>query len=278
MQSAPRALTPLIATIPGMANIRVLVLRAPGINCEEETTFAWKQAGALANMLHVNRLIESPTVLDNYQVVTIPGGFSYGDDIASGLVLANQMRHGIGDALAAFVDRGGLVIGICNGFQVLVRLGLVPGADAPVRSTLTWNSTGHYEARWVHLEVGVAHCPFLRVGECYHLPVAHGEGRIATAEGPAGAAALSGANRIALRYIAADGTAPEYPENPNGSIENAAGLTDSTGRVLGLMPHPERNIFACNRPISTPGGSPEIAGRPLYQGNRLFENAVASLR
>lgn len=261
-----------------MATIRVLVVRAPGINCEEETAFAWRQAGATADMIHVKRLLESPGALDNCQVLTIPGGFSYGDDIASGRILANQIRHGLGDALAGFVDRGGLVLGICNGFQVLVRLGLVPGPNAPAQATLTLNSTGHYEARWVHLRAAVSHCPFLREDELYHIPVAHGEGRIATENGAAGAAALTQSNRIALHYIAADGTAPDYPENPNGSIENAAGLTDSTGRVLGLMPHPERNIFACNRPGPTPDGSPEIDGRPVHQGNRLFENAVSTLR
>ncbi|HPF39839.1 MAG TPA: phosphoribosylformylglycinamidine synthase I [Phycisphaerae bacterium] len=261
-----------------MATIRVLVVRAPGINCEEETAFAWRQAGAEATPVHVRRLIESPEALDAFQIVTIPGGFSYGDDIASGSILANQMRQGLGDALTRFVDRGGLVIGICNGFQVLVRLGLVPGADAPARATLTWNDSGRYEARWVHLRASVSHCPFLREDELYHLPVAHGEGRIAMEDGSAGADRLSAANRIALRYVSAAGSAPIFPENPNGSIENAAGLTDSTGRVLGLMPHPERNIFACNRPAGARGASSEIDGHPVYQGNRLFENAISALR
>ncbi|MCB9855149.1 MAG: phosphoribosylformylglycinamidine synthase subunit PurQ [Phycisphaerales bacterium] len=261
-----------------MATTRVLVVRAPGINCEEETAFAWQQAGAVTESIHVRRLIESPTSLDAFQIVTIPGGFSYGDDIASGRVLANQIRHGLGDALARFVERGGFVIGICNGFQVLVRLGLVPGPDAPAKATLTWNATGRYEARWVHLRAVVPHCPFLRMDELYHLPVAHGEGRIAIEEGEAGASRLAGANRIAMQYVSADGAAPTFPENPNGSIENAAALTDSTGRVLGLMPHPERNIFPCNPPVPTRDASPEIDGRPVHQGNRLFQNAIAALR
>lgn len=261
-----------------MATIRVLVLRAPGINCEDETAFAWEQAGARADAIHVKRLIDTPSTMDAYQIITIPGGFSYGDDIASGRILANQIRQGLGNALRAFVDRGGFVIGICNGFQVLVRLGLVPGDDAPARATLTWNSTGRYEARWVHLRSAVPHCPFLREDELYHIPIAHGEGRVATEDGAAGASRLAASGRIALRYISATGEPPQFPKNPNGSIENAAGLTDSTGRVLGLMPHPERNIFKCNRPIDAPAGSPEIAGHAVHQGHRLFENAIASLR
>jgi len=258
-----------------MTRPRVLVLRAPGINCDEETAFAWQQAGANPECVHVKRLIDSPSLLDGFQVLTVPGGFSYGDDIASGRLLGNQLRHGLGDALTKFVDGGGLVLGICNGFQVLVRLGLLPGADAPAEATLTWNLTGRYEARWVLVRAETDRCAFLRPGELYRMPTAHAEGRIATAGGATGAGRLAESGHIALRYVTADGAPARFPDNPNGSVENTAGLTDSTGNVLGLMPHPERNLFPCHSRDATVDNSPEIGGCPVHAGTRLFDNAVA---
>lgn len=258
-----------------MATPRVFVLRAPGINCDEETAFAWQQSRAEAESVHVKRLIDQPAMLDRFQILTIPGGFSYGDDIASGRLLGNQLLHALGDVLTGFVDRGNLILGICNGFQVLVRLGLVPGADSPVKATLTWNGTGRYEARWVLVKAESDRSPFLRAGDWYRMPTAHAEGRVAVEYGDAGADRLADAGRIALRYSSADGLPVDFPKNPNGSIKNAAGLTDSTGRVLGLMPHPERNIFACHDRDAAVDNSPEIDGRPIYSGTRLFANAVA---
>lgn len=267
-----------------MPHPNVLILRAPGINCDEETAYAWQQVGAKPTRLHSNQLCETPALLKNYQVLTIPGGFSYGDDIASGKILANQMKHHLADELAAFIDRGGLVAGICNGFQVLVRLGLVPGPGCATPVTLALNDSGRYEDRWVHLRAETDRCPFLRKGEIYHLPVAHGEGRIVTADGDAGAAALAAAGRVALRYVALDRAgetshdAPGFPENPNGSVDNIAGLIDSTGRVFGLMPHPERCMFVAQVPAAGPDFSPEneVASQP--DGLRMFAHAVASLK
>jgi phosphoribosylformylglycinamidine synthase len=248
--------------------VRVLVLRAPGVNCDEETAFAWQSAGAVAERIHVKRLIDQPRILDGFQILTIPGGFSYGDDIASGKILANQLAHHLGDATASFLDRGGLVLGICNGFQVLVRLGLLPGTDCGVAATLTLNDSGRYEDRWVRLAAATSPCVFLEPGETFHLPVAHAEGKFLVASGDAGLAVLEGRQRVALRYAAADGGDPQYPENPNGSIGNVAALTDATGRVLGLMPHPERNILPTHSPEWTSDSS--IGG----QGARLFSRGV----
>ncbi|HWL94499.1 MAG TPA: phosphoribosylformylglycinamidine synthase subunit PurQ, partial [Phycisphaerae bacterium] len=264
-----------------MAIPRMLTLRAPGINCDEETAFAWQQAGGLPERVHVNRLCENPRMLDAFQMLAIPGGFSYGDDIASGKILANQLAQRLGDALSRFVDRGGLIAGICNGFQVLVRLGLLPGGDCGVDVTLALNESGRYEDRWVVLRGETDRCPFLERGAEYYLPVAHGEGRIATANGLQDAAKLADAGRVALRYVTKSSagsdtavasppfekkeraakpllteqwhTRREFPANPNGSIDNIAGLIDSTGRVFGLMPHPERCMFATQVPAGLGG-------------------------
>jgi phosphoribosylformylglycinamidine synthase len=251
-----------------MAKVRVLVLRAAGVNCDEETAFAWEAAGAWAERVHVGRLIEQPSLLDAYQVLTIPGGFSYGDDIASGKVLANQLAYHLRGAIDRFVSRGGLILGICNGFQVLVRLGLLPGRDCPVAVSLTWNDSGRYEDRWVRLHADSRHCIFLEQGETLHLPVAHAEGKLVLAGGEAGLSGLETGHRVALRYVAADGGPPSYPENPNGSIGNIAALTDQTGRILGLMPHPERNVLATHAPDWTRGAS------TAREGCRLFRRAV----
>ena len=260
-----------------MATVRVIVLRAPGINCDEETAFAWNRAGAQADRLHVNRLIEDPSVLGHYQVLTLPGGFSYGDDIASGRILASQLEHHLKDAIQSFLDRGGLLLGICNGFQILVRMGLLPGPDCDVVASLTLNASARFEARWVHVRANVSHCPFLRNDAIYHLPVAHAEGRVVTTRDADGATLLATRGRIALRYVDRDGNPPNYPENPNGSTENAAALTDSTGRVFGLMPHPERNILPGQRPDRMPLANPENSPDPPRDGLMMFRSAVRHL-
>ena len=251
-----------------MATVRVLVLRAPGVNCDEETAFAWRSVGAVVERMHVKRLISEPHLLDGFQILTIPGGFSYGDDIASGKILANQLAHHLRDATASILERGGLVLGICNGFQVLVRLGLLPGPDCGVAATLTLNDSGRYEDRWVGLAAAASPCVFLEPGEQLCLPVAHAEGKFMVGGGGAGLAVLEERQRVALRYVAAGGREPQYPENPNGSIGNVAALTDETGRVLGLMPHPERNMLPTHSPEWTSDSS--IGG----QGARLFSRAM----
>lgn len=251
-----------------MATVRVLVLRAAGINCDEETAFAWERAGARADRIHVKRLIERPSILNACQGLTIPGGFSYGDDIASGKILAMQLHHHLRDALTAFVDRGGLVLGICNGFQVLVRMGLLPGSDCPLPVTLTLNDSARYEDRWVCLRAEQAPTVFLEPGEMLHLPVAHAEGKFLPKGEETGVSVLESMSRVALRYVSATGGPPTYPENPNGSIGNVAALTDRTGRVLGLMPHPERNVLPTHPPCWTRDAV--ISG----QGLRLFQRAV----
>lgn len=256
------------------ARARVLVLRAPGINCDEETVYAWELAGAHAERHHVRRLIEKPGLLDAYQVLTLPGGFSYGDDIASGKILAGQLEHHLGGAIGALLDRGGLILGICNGFQVLVRMRMLPGPDIRPAVSLTLNDSGRYEDRWVRVRAEVSNCPFLAPGETYHLPVAHAEGKVVVGRGEAGAAALASSGRIALRYVDHQGNPAAYPGNPNGSIGNAAALVNDTGRVLGLMPHPERHILATHAPRGNGPISPENDIAPGCDGLRIFRRAV----
>lgn len=249
-----------------------MVLRAAGINCDEETAFAWQRAGATVERLHVNRLVEHARTLSDCDIVTIPGGFSYGDDIASGKILANQLNHHVGEAIRDFVERGGRVLGICNGFQVLVRMGLLPGDDCGVPCTLTLNDSGRYEDRWITVRSETSHCAFLDPGARFHFPVAHGEGKFLPHGGEASLDRLESANRIALKYVHPDGGRPSFPENPNGSIGNVAGLTDATGRILGLMPHPERDLFAPPHRAGNADFNTETAG------SRFFRRAVELAR
>jgi phosphoribosylformylglycinamidine synthase subunit PurQ / glutaminase len=255
-----------------MPKPRVLVLRAPGTNCDEEAAFAWQRAGALAETWHVGRLLESPVGLDAFQVLTLPGGFSYGDDLGSGKILATRLGTVLGDPLRRFLDRGGLVLGICNGFQVLVKAGLLPGNPGFGPSTLTFNDSGHFESRWVRLLPNPGHCPFLADHEPIELPVAHGEGKFVLAD-PATLAKLEAAGQVVLRYADVDGRPTvDYPANPNGSTGAVAGLCDPTGRVFGLMPHPERFVDPIHHPRWTRRG---LEGEA--DGLRIFSNAVKAL-
>ncbi|MCH7814130.1 MAG: phosphoribosylformylglycinamidine synthase I [Planctomycetes bacterium] len=255
-----------------MAEINVIVLRAAGINCDGETMHAWRLAGAAPRLVQVNELLAKPALLDEAQVLTLPGGFSYGDDIAAGTILANRLTRRLGETLAAFVDRGGLVLGICNGFQVLLKMGLLPGGSTgPQTVSLTVNTSARFEDRWVRVRVDTDRCPFLQAGPLWEAPVAHAEGRLVV-DSDATLAALTDHGHVALRYVDADGLPGDYPVNPNGSVDGVAGLTDATGRVLGLMPHPERNVDRTQHPLWTrrPADAPAT-------GLQVFRSAVAAL-
>jgi phosphoribosylformylglycinamidine synthase len=253
---------------------RVLVLRAPGTNCDEETAFAFDRAGARTTRAHVNRLLESPRQLHDYQVLCLPGGFSYGDDIAAGRILGVQLRHHLYDALREFKSQDKLILGICNGFQVLMRSGLLFDRDRADLATLTLNDSGHFEARWVHLRVPETRCIFFRGLTSLYLPVAHAEGKFVAA--PTVAAELRGQGRIVVEYATSTGALADaqcYPENPNGSVAGIAGVCDGSGRVCGLMPHPERFIDRLQHPRWARGEAPEVG-----DGLRVFYNAVEYFR
>ncbi|MGA2035084.1 MAG: phosphoribosylformylglycinamidine synthase I [Thermoguttaceae bacterium] len=251
----------------------VLILRAPGTNCDQETAFAFQQAGARTETLHVNRTLENTAILQRFQILCIPGGFSYGDDVAAGRILGNQIQHHLAGRLAEFKDRGKLILGICNGFQVLIKSGVLwpddPRLGPP--ATLTWNDSGKYEDRWVRLETRHSRCVFLRGIEEMYLPVAHAEGKFVTRDA-AVLAKLDADSQLVLRYTG-NSEPLAYPENPNGSLANVAGVCDTEGRVFGLMPHPERHIDPTHHPRWTRG-----EGRPVGDGLQVFRNAVQYFR
>jgi phosphoribosylformylglycinamidine synthase len=252
-----------------MAKPRVLVLRAPGANCDAEAAFAFEQAGAVAERVHINRLRESPKLSADYQILVVPGGFTYGDDVAAGKILANQLSVFLGEQLRAFRDKEKLILGICNGFQTLLKAGLIvpPDEDGPL-ATLAHNTSGKFEDRWVHLAATPGKCVFLRGYSKIYLPVAHGEGNFLVRE-PWILKGLEQAGQVVLRYVTADGEPGEYPANPNGSQGHVAGLCDASGRVLGLMPHPERHTLPTHHPQWTRLG---LASEG--EGLRMFRNAV----
>ncbi len=269
-----------------MTDVKALVLRAAGINCDRETQYALELAGADAERVHINRLIETKTLLDDSQILVVPGGFSYGDDVAAGKILANQVVHHLRDALEKFIADGKLVLGICNGFQVLVKTGILPGLidsqpepagdiqpaqNGDQAVTITYNDSGKFEDRWVYLEPQAPKCVFIEPQKRIYLPIAHGEGKVVTKDQTT-LDALQTAGYVAFRYVDADGQEGDYPVNPNGSMASIAGLTDSTGRVLGLMPHPERFV----RPTQHPRWTREQDVDS--DGMTIFNNAVKYLK
>ncbi|MGH7126941.1 MAG: phosphoribosylformylglycinamidine synthase subunit PurQ [Planctomycetaceae bacterium] len=268
-----------------MPTPRVCVLRAPGTNCDLETAWAFERCGAVAERVHLFRVLERPQCLAESQIVCVPGGFSYGDDVGAGVLFAHQIKERLADALAGFRQADKLLLGICNGFQVLLKAGLLVGSDGhgtAAPATLTWNTNGKYTALWVRLRVCSERNVFLRGLEEIELPIAHAEGRLVVAD-ESSLADWQQAGQLALRYEMgeqdkAHGPRPvgsselsslPYPWNPNGSAGNVAGLGDATGRVLGLMPHPERYIDATQHPQWTRRGL-----RGDGAGLRVFRNAV----
>jgi phosphoribosylformylglycinamidine synthase len=259
-----------------VSTAKAVVLRTAGTNCDYETVYALETAGASAERVHVNRLAERPALLDDYAILAVPGGFSYGDDVAAGKILAVELIARLGDALRRFVDRGGLVIGICNGFQVLVKTGLLPGAGLGAgKCTLTDNNCRRFYDGWVWLRCLPSRSLFtLGTNQLIRLPVAHAEGRFVTRDKQTLDSVLAG-GQIALQYCDEFGMATgEFPANPNGSDLAVAGLSDDTGQVLGMMPHPERYVFGRQGPDWTLGEHPPDHG----DGLPIFQNAVAAAR
>jgi phosphoribosylformylglycinamidine synthase subunit PurQ / glutaminase len=262
---------------------RVLVLRAPGTNCDVESAHAFALAGGAAERLHVNRVLEQPRLLSEFQVLCLPGGFSYGDDIAAGRILGNQIQHHLADALAEFREAGKLIIGICNGFQILLKTKLLAAADANgPTATLAQNDSGHFEARWVRLAVEPGRCVFLQGIDEMELPVAHGEGKFVARDEQV-FTAMKSSGRLVMRYMEGSGAETPrlagmdailpYPANPNGAMGDVAGICDETGRVFGLMPHPERFIDWTQHPRWT-----REPAREAGDGLRVFQNAVRYFR
>ncbi|GAA3969127.1 hypothetical protein GCM10022407_13860 [Hymenobacter antarcticus] len=265
--------------------MRALILTGFGINCEEEFAAAYRLAGAEATIVHLNQVLHGQVSIHDFDILNFPGGFSFGDDLGSGVVLANKLRYRqngpdgrtLLDDIKQFIADGKFVFGICNGFQVLVKLGLLPnlGGSVTPEVTLTHNASGRYEDRWVTLRVNpLSSTPFLKGIDTLEVPVRHGEGRLVIPDA-ATQAAIEAAGLNCLTYADFDGGATDvYPFNPNGAALNCAGLTDTTGQVFGLMPHPEAFLSAYNHPDwarRRRAGQTDEEG----QGLQIFRNIVA---
>ena len=249
-----------------MGIVKTLILRAPGTLCDVETAFAFEQAGSATYLAHINELVRGEKRFSDYQILVIPGGFTYGDDIGAGKVLANELSLKLGEDINRFTKEGKLILGVCNGFQVLVKASILPNPQGNEPCiTLTTNDSGCFECRWVHLSVNSnSSCVFTKGIDRMYLPVAHGEGKLVTLSG-----ALSDPN-IALYYTDDSGNKRAgYPHNPNGSIDNIAGICDNSGRIFALMPHPERHIRGTQHPRWT-----RQKGKNYGDGFQIFINAV----
>ncbi len=261
-----------------MAQPRVLILRAPGVNCDLETAHAFQRAGAATEPVHVQALLEQPPRVRDFQILCLPGGFSYGDDLGAGRILGNKIRFQLADVLGEFREAGKLILGICNGFQVLIKSGILLSIDshAGPQATLTNNESSKFEDRWVHLRAANGgKCVFFAGIDTMYLPVAHAEGRFVPRDDRV-LSQLETAGQIVLRYCHESSSASTgqgevpYPANPNGSAAAVAGVCDATGRVCGLMPHPERHIESTHHPRWTR----RIEQPEHGDGLRVFQNAV----
>ena len=259
--------------------VKVIVLRAAGTNCDLETAYAFKKHQAEVDLIHINELKSKKKRLSSYHILAIPGGFTYGDDIAAGRILANELRFNLKEDLAKFIQDGKLIIGICNGFQVLVKAGLLPDCESlKQKATLILNDSGKFEDRWVHLKKPETRnqkpdrCVWTKdINEIIYLPVAHAEGKFITDKDTL--EELKENNQIIFQYVDKEGKLEGYPHNPNGSVENIAGICDKTGRILGLMPHPERSIASYHHPHWQKNQDIKEG-----DGKLIFKNAVSYIK
>lgn len=234
-----------------MAKPNVLIFRTAGTNCDKETQYAFERAGAKTDLSHINSIKEKKD-FSSYQIISIPGGFSYGDDLGAGKIFSLEIMLWLKDKLRNFVSSGGLILGVCNGFQVLARSGVLPELDFIQRVSLIQNDSKRFEDRWVQLKVNsgsnsLAKKVWLKnLPEFIDLPVAHAEGKFFCNSQILDK--IRNNNQIALRYNDSQNPKVGYPANPNGSLDNIAGIVDETGKVFGLMPHPERFIFKHHYP------------------------------
>lgn len=270
-----------------MINVKALVLAGYGLNCDNETAYALELAGASASRVHINSLIDGSVSLDDFQIMVFVGGFSWGDDHGAGVIQAVRLKTNLGDKLLEFVDRGNLVLGICNGFQTLVNLGLLPGfaGDYKTRSiALTFNDCGNFRDSWVNLKVNsVSPCIFTKDMDYLELPIRHGEGKFYSDESTL--KRLVNSNQVAIQYSMLDGEIANsaFPYNPNGSVLDIAGICDPTGRIFGLMPHPEAYNHPTNHPNWTRRKEELKREGKVFEmgpaiGLRIFQNGVDFIR
>lgn len=249
-----------------MEKPRAIVLRTAGTNCDYEAVTALKMAGFSTELVHINRLIKKEAKLSDYQLLMLPGGFADGDYLGSAKILANRLRFNLNNEVPDFIKEGKLVLGVCNGFQALVKAGILPGFNGNYReqlTTLTFNDSGHLQCEWVLLKnAGKGKCVFTKEMNELHVPIAHGEGKF-----------IPDSDKTLKKLYENDQIVFKYAKNPNGSVDGIAGICDSTGRVLGMMPHPERNISYLNDPRSLRMKLPEEgAGMQIFRNT--FEYAL----
>ena len=276
--------------------VKAAILFGFGINCDHETAAMFRLVGAEAERVHVNRFITGNNSLDDYDILAVPGGFSFGDHLGSGRLLGNRLRFALRDKLQDFVSKGKPIIGICNGFQVLVKTGLLPGPmegdttpDFIQRASLTLNDSGRYEDRWVTLEFDPdSPCIWTKGMTRIQCPVRHGEGKFIMPS-QSQIDQLNANNQLTVRYVdpatePGNGITDEmlpFPISPNGSMRNIAGICDGTGLVFGLMPHPEAIYAKWLHPTHTRGDAPfvndfkeSVLGDWEGEGLQIFRNAV----
>ena len=256
--------------------VNVCILQSDGTNCDVELFYAFKKFGGSPQFVHVNELRSKLKSLKDFHILALPGGFSYGDDVASGKILAVELISFLKDEIENFRKKGGLIIGICNGFQVLVRTGLLPfGNLGKMDATLATNDSGHFECRWIKLKVEKSKCVFLQDDyDVGWFSVNHGEGKFYANNETIKTIEQSGL--VVFRYVDEKGDhTQQYPENPNGSLNAIAGVCDPTGRILGLMPHPEKFVDITQYPnwrrekITKPHGAFIFEGMVNYVKENL---------
>ncbi|MBD3186991.1 phosphoribosylformylglycinamidine synthase I [Candidatus Bathyarchaeota archaeon] len=257
--------------VSDVENPSAIVIIFPGTNCHVETARALSMAKFEVREIHVNELLQDKSILEQFQLLALPGGFSYGDDIASGKVAANKLLFKLEDQIKSFANDK-LIIGICNGFQILVKAGLLPavGGDFKIQATLTYNDLGHFYCDWVKLKnVNSGKCVYTRGIDFIELPVAHGEGKFVVKEDHV-FDQMEKNDQIVFKYMKHDKSPANgaFPHNPGNSLKDIAGICDPTGRILGLMPHPERYLLRYNHPRWTAG-----FGDDEENGIRIFQNA-----
>ncbi len=254
--------------------VKALIITGVGLNCEVETARAFELAGAQSKLIHLNDLLEAPKALASHHVLAFIGGFSYGDHLGAGTVFANKLKFRLADDLKRFVLNGGLVIGICNGFQTMTRLGLVPafnGFDLKQQVALAHNDSSLFRDDWVILKAeSGSPCVFTRGIDTVRLPIRHGEGKF-MADATV-LEKLEEENLVALRYVSSNGgPARGFPDNPNGSLNDIAGICDPTGRIFGMMPHPEAFLSPLNAPDWT---RHDAESGSAGEGLAFFRNAI----
>lgn len=254
--------------------IRIAILRIEGTNCEDESFLAFKDLGASPEYVHLNELTRGKKSIENYHMIFIPGGFSGGDYVRAGAIFASRMKGTISKDLKKFIDDGKIVLGVCNGFQVLIELGFLPGIETnwseKTQAGLAPNISNRFECRWIYVKKEKSSCSFLdgmENGEVFSMPIAHAEGRFMFPREYENKFLnhMLDHGQIALRYVDPEGNYSSYPWNPNGSFYNIAGVCNEQGNVFGLMPHPERAFFKYQHPGFFRNNS-NTPGRIMFKG------------